>query len=623
MLFVALTGISATFSQVKSSSKPSQNTAVTDDEKQKKQFIREQAILSLKDVLLNSKSAESVEQQAKMTADASVVLWDYDRDFAQNSITTLTTELLGEYESTFDDDKSSEEIEDRRRSLAFAVKMLIKAVAKKDPKTADAFQQRYFKIREKEIAGDSDDNLNESLKTAKESEDLDLEQSVKLVSKILDSGVPRTIPKYLFELKGKSPALADNLIRKALVNLSSNPKYSAESAIILSSYIFNENIFLLPLAEQNNDFSLITFPIDSTPKNTDTSLIKNYFAAYRNFLSVRLQNPANGNFSNLNGILQNYFLVKKMKKYENNFRSGAYDYFENAGQTLLSLAQTAQITDETLANLSGFAERLAGNSNPLGLDEGQNAFEKAEKSKDPKEKIAYLIEGIVRLIERRKFTEAERKIADIKIDEIQDSLRLLLKTRESLAHIEAKKWFEFDLQAKKISNPRIKAFLFLKAMSAMDYKKDKMFFTACKYESQKQLDALDDKTAKASGYVILTSLILPNDKTEGQIMFFDAVKAVNDSEYDEDELEIAVKIPSRSTYFAEFLGRNAFEKCFLSLAKNDWLYSQTQIVQLKSQKSQIFGSNHHGESDFTINFSSIRTALSEIFISVFSLSKTA
>jgi hypothetical protein len=582
LLFFTLTFTTFSFSQ-KPNIKSVSNSKVSDDEKLKKQFIKEQAITSLKDILLNSKSVENLEQRANIVAKASIVLWNYDKPFTENSITTLTTELINEYESTFFDDNPNEEIIVKRWSLSYSVKTLIKAIAKKDSKLASKFQKQYFKIREKELSNSLDENLNDSLKTAKESEDLDLQQSVNLVSRILDVGIPTIFPQYLFDLKKKNPTLADTLVRKAITNLSINPGYSSEHAIVLSSYIFNENISLIPLAAEANDFSLITSPINITLKNSDKITVKNYFTAYQNFLNIRLQNQANGSFNSPNSIYQNYFLIKKLKKYEATLRFGTLRYFESVEQTLFGLAQNAQITTNTLSSLSGYAERLVNNSNPLGLDEGQSAFDKAEKSDNPKEKIAFLVEGIIQMIERRKYVEAEKKMSDIQYEEVLEPLRLFLNLRICQTYIDEKNWSEFDSRIKKINDKKVKAFLYLKALSVLDVKKDKQIFADYQFEAYKNLDTLSDKLSKASGFILLASIVFETDKLSGKSILADAFKAINESEYDQDEFEIEVKIPTRSTFFAEFLGRDAFEKCFLNLAKNDWLDSQIQTIQMKSQ----------------------------------------
>jgi hypothetical protein len=144
LLFFLIAFTTISLSQ-KPNIKPVPNSKVSDDEKLKKQFIKEQAITSLKDILLNSKSVENLQQRANIVAKASIVLWNYEKLFSENAITTLTTELINEYESTFSDDNPNEEIIDKRWSLSYAVKTLIKAISKKDAKLASKFQKQYFK----------------------------------------------------------------------------------------------------------------------------------------------------------------------------------------------------------------------------------------------------------------------------------------------------------------------------------------------------------------------------------------------------------------------------------------------------------------------------------------------
>ncbi len=70
ILLVAFSALNL-FSQQKPKTKINQ----TDDDKQKRQFIIEQAILSLKDNLLSVKSINDIEQRAYVVAEASATLW--------------------------------------------------------------------------------------------------------------------------------------------------------------------------------------------------------------------------------------------------------------------------------------------------------------------------------------------------------------------------------------------------------------------------------------------------------------------------------------------------------------------------------------------------------------------
>lgn len=567
-----------------SQQKPEVKIKQTDDEKQKRQFIIEQAILSLKDVLLGAKTIDDVGQRAYIVAEASKTLWKYDKSFAQEALLTTTNDFISDYESIIQSLNKPDDARQQIRNLNYAIGILLRAVAKNDLKSADKLQEKFFKLRDAEISGEN--NLNEKLKTAREGEEFDIEQSVNLVGKIIEFGIPNTFPQYLFDLKKKNPALADNLYRQALFNLSAKPIYKSSDAVYLSIYAFNESILILPFIEKNNsdDFFVFTNNVNPPTRNSDRNIIVGYVSAYRNFLNSRLQNQAPENFNTPNNLLQTYFLNKKLKAYNRLYNLGGQDISEGFEASLLLLAQNAGLSLKLLNDVTNYAERTASNNNPLGLDEGENMFEKAEKSNDPKEKLQFTIEGILRLIDRRKFAEAESKIFALSIEEIKDSLNLLLNTRASLFAIEQNDWEEFDKRVNKISDKQIKAYLFVKALYTLDVQKQrKNLFADYLLQAEKNLDAIDDKKSKAKGLLTLSALILAGDKMKGRLLFIDALKVLNNvPDFREDSFEITVKIPGRTAHFADYLYKDGFEKSFMLLAKIDWLDSQIQTNQVKS-----------------------------------------
>ena len=246
--------------------------------------------------------------------------------------------------------------------------------------------------------------------------------------------------------------------------------------------------------------------------------------------------------------------------------------------------QTAGFSQQTLSNIKGYAHRLANSNNPLGLDDGTGLIEKAENAKNPDEKLDYIIRGIIQLIEFKQYSKAESKIFDIANFEIRDSLYLLVDLRAALDSIENKDWTEFEKRTEKITEKRIKAFLYLKAISTFNSVKDNDGLLA-EYliKADKNIQNVSDKTARAAAYVYLASLSLVLDKKDGILNLRSAIKSINDaSDYDEDRFEINVRIPTRQTYFAEYLGANSFRTSFSKLAEIDWSESQIQALQIKS-----------------------------------------
>lgn len=567
-----------------SQQKPKVRINQTDDEKQKRQFIIEQAIFSLKDVLLGAKSIDDVEHRAYIVAEASKTLWKHDELFAQDVLLTTTNILISNYESIVQALNKPDDAEQQIKKLNYAIRVLLRAIAKNDLNSADKLQEKFFKIKDAEISGQ--DSLNDKLKIAKEGEEFDIEQSVNLVGKIIELGIPNTFPQYLFDLKKKNPALADSLYRQALFNLSAKPIYKSSDAVYLSIYAFNEPILILPFVEQNKPEDFFVFTNNLTPPttNSDRNNIVGYVSAYRNFLNLRLQNQATGNFNSPNSLLQTYFLNKKLKAYNRLYNLGIQDISENFEGSLIVLAQNAGLSLKSLTDVSNYAERTASSNNPLGLSDGVDLFEKAEKSNDPREKLRFTVEGILRLIYSQKFAEAESKLLTISVQEIRDALTLLLNTRASLLGIEQNNWEEFDKRVNKISEKQIKAYLYVKSLYVLDsQKKRKDVFADYLLQAEKNLDAIDDRKSKAKGMLTLSALVLSSDKTKGRLLFVDALKALNNvSDFNEDSFEIKIEIPGRSAYYADYLHKDGFEKSFMLLAKIDWMDSQIQINQVKS-----------------------------------------
>lgn len=578
ILLVAFSALNS-FSQPKPKAKTIQT-----EEKQKRQIIVEQATLSLKDILLGARSIDDVEQRAYVVAEASKTLWKYDKPFAEDALLTTANNLISSYESVVQALNKTDDAKQKIEDLSSAVRTLLRAVAKNDLKTADKLQEKFFKIKEAEISGES--NLSDKLKTAREGEEFDLEESVNLVGRIIEFGLPSSFPQYLFDLKQKNPALADNLYKQALFNLSAKPLYKSSDAIYLSVYAFNESVLIVPLLQDNNtdNFGVYTNNISLTAKSFDKNSVAGFVSAFQNFLNSRLQSQAPGNFNTPNSLLQAYFLNKKLKAYNRLYNLGVQDVSEGFEASLSLLAQNAGLSLKLLDDLTKYAERLAANNNPLGIDDGESAFEKAEKSNDPREKLQYTIDGIYQLIDRRKFAEAESKMSTVSVDEIRDALTLLLNTRAALFGIEQTNWDEFDKRIFKISDKQIKAFLYVKALYALDAQKQrKDLFADYLRLAERNLEAIEDKKSKAKGLLTLSGLILSRDKTEGRLILFDALKALNNAtDFQEDFFEIRVIIPGRAANFAEYLRKDGFEKSFMTLAKIDWSDAQIQTIQIKS-----------------------------------------
>jgi hypothetical protein len=81
-------------------------------------------------------------------------------------------------------------------------------------------------------------------------------------------------------------------------------------------------------------------------------------------------------------MLQTYFLTEKLYAYGRLLRLPLNDI----GNTLVNLSTLAQQTGATpdlLSDVKAYAHRLANSTNPLDIDDGTRALDKADEAKTP------------------------------------------------------------------------------------------------------------------------------------------------------------------------------------------------------------------------------------------------
>lgn len=552
--------------------------------KDREKFIKEQAVLILKNSLLDSKSIGNFRQRTDVVTEASAALWEYDRNFARESLLAFVNQTLSDYKELLSKENKTAEENIALRNITHAVEKSLKILAGKDLEAAEALQNKFFEIRQQELKGKK---LNDSLELAAQGLDADPQRTLDLLSAVIQQGIPSQFPKFIFELREKNPGAAKLLTQKALQNLAANSNYKASDAIYLSVIVFNEPGIIVPSLNDEanvNDFYVFTAHIGVSKKTTETPLIAGYFSSVRNFFDVRLKDQAGGFFESKQNLIRSYFLLEKLKSYSRIYGLNNSEALNNISIPVETLLQTAGFSQQTVSDVKGYAERLAASNNPLGLDDGTDLLEKAENAKNPEEKLDFLIRAIIQMIEFKQFVKAERKIFDIENFEIRDSLYILLNLHAGLEAIKDKNWSEFEKRTEKIADKKIKSFLYLKAISV--YKPEKsnpVQLTEYVIKADKNIQDIAEKNAKSSAFVYLTALLLSLKQTDGILMLPSAVKSVNEApDFEEEEFEINVKIPMRETYHAEFIGANSFRNLFSKLAEIDWDDSQVQALQIKS-----------------------------------------
>lgn len=587
IIVLLLLGFCSVSSVSQKSDAPTASNA-SPEQKDRENQIRNQAVFLLKDNLSKSKSIINGRQRADVITDASTILWDYDRPVAEESLLTFINQSLANYRDLLTKEKRTAEENKAIQDLDYALKTSLRVLTQKDPKNGSLLRNRYFKIREDNLKAK---NLSEELELAAEGLDIDEQRTLSVLSALIQQRIPSEFPKLILDLKAKKPAIAEILVQLAIQNLAVNPGYKASDAIFLSVVIFNEEQRIIPILNDvniPNNFGVITVPLEKSKTPPGTESISSYFIAIQRFFNSRLMNQASGFFVSPQNLIQSYFLLEKLKSYGQMYGIIDAEVLDRILISVVASMQTAGFSQQTLSDVKGYAHRLATSNNPLGLDDGTRAFEKAENAKTPEEKLDYLISGIIRLVESGQFEKAERKIFDIQNSEIRDSLYLLLGLRASLDAISHKNWDEFEKRAEKLTDKRIRALLYLKALSAMEPGKNPDgLVREYVIKAEKYIGDISDKTAKASALVYLASLLFSMENTESIRDLPSAIHSINQTpDYFEDVFEIRITIPTRRGYYAEYIGANSFRNLFSRLAGIDWTNSQVQALQIKANGLQ-------------------------------------
>lgn len=555
-----------------------------DAKQERENQTRSDAIFLLKDILLRNNSIVDLRRQSDVVVDAASLIWEHDPQFANENLLIYIEKALSIYRELAATEKRTSDEDKRLRDLDYSLRESLKLLNQKNPNSGVAVQKEYSSIRENKLRLK---NLGEELELAADGLDSDEERAVSLILAILRQRIPSEFSKLIFDLRLKRPAVADMLVPRAIEYLAVNPGYKASDAIYLSTVVFNESQRIIPVLNDPtapNDFGVFTIPVEQVRTQPNRQHVLTYSRAVKAFFEARLLNQTDGFFESTQNLIQSYFLLEKLKAYSQAHDSIDPEVVDRLLLPTIASMQTAGFLPQTLAQVKGYAERLATSNNPLDLDDGTRAFEKADTAKTPEEKLNYLISGIIQKIESKQFAFAERKIFDVQNSEIRDALYMLLHTRAGLAAIEKKDWDEFEKRTERTTDKRIKAFMYLNALAALKSGKvSRNLLTDYVIKAEKNINDIADKTAKASAMVCLTSLMYSLEGTESLRDVSTAISRVNDAaDYSETIFEIRIIIPTRPANYAQGIGANAFKDVFSKIAQTDWTNAQVQALQIKN-----------------------------------------
>ena len=315
----------------------------------------EAILVSLREVLRDSKEIDDIRQRADVVAQGTVTLWDHDREFAKDAFAVFIENVLSEYLTLLKKASPTKEDEARIRELDFAVKKAIRILARKDVESASAYQERYFELRQ--AAYDRAD-LSDKMDLAAEGLDLDEQRAVAMLYAILQTGVPGQFPKLILDLKQKNPMVAENLVQMAIQQLAVNRNYGATDAVNLSVVVFNEAGIVIPYVppdEDPNRYGLMTSFIGVTESPTGSAQIQSFYSASQSFFNLRLNDQQAGYFNSPRNVIGAYFFNEKLKAYAQVYGLAEITPFNYILGQMIPIADTAGITVQTMSNLSSLA----------------------------------------------------------------------------------------------------------------------------------------------------------------------------------------------------------------------------------------------------------------------------
>ena len=221
------------------------------------------------------------------------------------------------------------------------------------------------------------------------------------------------------------------------------------------------------------------------------------------------------------------------------------------------------------------------------FDSGEAAFAAAEKAKDPAERAELLATGIRELIDDGKYAEAVPKIGDVKDDKIGEQLNTYLSFRMAEASLKRLDWNTFSAQVIRVSDARLRTYLFLSAALAARNKKTSSEFLLTALAS---FPKIEDRDAQAAAFVATAGILYGTaDASWSAQVLTESVNAINRANgYDGNGYGVMLEISKMKVWLP--LSKFDLSHCFEQAAKRDWstAVAAAQSIESKALRSQAY-----------------------------------
>jgi hypothetical protein len=254
------------------------------------------------------------------------------------------------------------------------------------------------------------------------------------------------------------------------------------------------------------------------------------------------------------------------------------------------LAERAKLNAPIVSNLATTAQRIVTENTVFRFDSGNAAFAAAEKAGDPAKRAELLATGIRQLIDEGKYAEAVQRIADVRDEKFQEQLNTYRSFHMAQASLKKLDWYGFNSQVNRLSDVRLRTYLFLSAALAASNASNKEMSSEFLSAGLTLFPKIEDADARAAALVttagILYALV---DVSWGAQVLTEGVKAINRADrYDGGVYSVTLEVAKYKVWLQ--LPGSDLSHSFEQAAKSDWTSSlaAAQGIDSKALRSQAY-----------------------------------
>lgn len=546
-----------------------------------------QAIDIMKGVVNSASEIEETQQRVAVLTGALDLLWKYDEAYARANFIKSAAALSDRFAS--DATQKAE-----RSEIRAAIGVLLMAFARHDPRAAARLLDKFQNLLEEVLKGNSL-SPSERLSLAQASLDSDATQSAALAAKVLATGVPGSFPSYLNELEQRDAAAAASLFRVALSILAGGQVYTPVHVTVLSTYVFRESQMSVPQVRGGREgapleFGTFASPLSPPTKDLNRALVGDYLAASSAYLNTEAIGLEQRNNPDAVHVALGYFLIKKLRGYAERLSPNGAQNWGVLDAEYTMLAERAKLNEQTLSGLATVAQRIVAENTVFRFDSGEAAFATAEKAGSPAERAELLATGIRQLIDEDKFAEAAQRLTDLQDESFREQLNIYLSFHMAEASLKRLDWFNFSTQVNRLSDARLRTYLFLSAALAANDAGKRKVSSDFLLTAMVSFSKIEDLDARAAAFVTTAGILYTTaDTSWASQVLSEGMNAVNRANgYNGGVYSVVLEVPKSRVWLP--LSKSDLSYCFEQAAKRDWptALAAAQSIESKTLRSQAY-----------------------------------